>query len=69
MPILKGSIRISNRIRKVKILIDSGAAISLISRDIADSLIRTGIQTKKEGENQSSKRGEDTYKRNTHTIY
>ena len=49
MPVLKGSIRISDSNKKVKILVDSGAAISLISKEIAEKLIRAGAQTKKEG--------------------
>jgi hypothetical protein len=49
MPILKGSVKISSTKRKVKILIDSGAAINLISKATADCLVRAGATIIREG--------------------
>ena len=49
MPVLKGAIKISDGSMKVKILIDSGAAISLISKDTADRLVRAGAKIEREG--------------------
>ncbi len=50
MPVLKGEIDIPNKLsQKVKILIDSGAAISLISKDIAAELIQNGVRITSEG--------------------
>ena len=42
MPILKGFIAILENRRKVKILIDSGAAINLVSREIAEEFRKAG---------------------------
>ena len=49
MPIFKSAIRISDGNMKVKILIDSGAAISLISKGTADRLVRAGAKIEREG--------------------
>ena len=49
MPVLKGLISVSGKPRAIKVLIDSGAAINLISRQIADELSKTGVATTREG--------------------
>jgi hypothetical protein len=49
MPILKGSITLAEKRKKVKVLIDSGAAINLISRETASELVKVGIEIRREG--------------------
>ena len=49
MPILKASIAIQDKNRKVRVLIDSGAAINLISRELAEELEKNGIKGEREG--------------------
>ena len=48
MPILKASINVGGE-KKVKVLIDSGAAINLVSGEIASELEKVGIKSTKEG--------------------
>ena len=48
MPVLKGAVQISEGTKRIKILIDSGAAISLISRELADKLLKAGAKIAQE---------------------
>ena len=51
MPILKATINVSqNKNKKVRLLIDSGAAINLISGEIAAELEKGGAQFSREGD-------------------
>ena len=47
MPILKGSLEILKTKRRVKVLIDSGSGINLISEKVARELLKGGIKTSK----------------------
>jgi hypothetical protein len=49
MPILKGFVNVSEKRRKVKILVDSGAVVNLISRELAEEFLKAGMRTIKEG--------------------
>jgi hypothetical protein len=49
MPVLKASVIAAGKRRRVKVLIDSGAAINLISRELANELIKGGTTFRKEG--------------------
>jgi hypothetical protein len=50
MPILKGFAIIPEKHKKVRILIDSGAAINLVSRDVAEEFRKAGGKISKEGD-------------------
>ena len=49
MPILRANIDINNTSRKVRVLIDSEAAINLVSKEIATELEKNGLKISREG--------------------